>query len=248
MSDNQKLTTKEERFCHEFVKDFNATQAAIRAKYSKATARQIGYENLTKPHIKQRIAELIEAEEMHEGEIKKRFSAIARTDMKDYMVKKLVPYTPKERVGLSEIISRLRREIDFEDDYALRVNLEDDELEGHEARQKYRRRQVIRLELQLEYDPDAYDIVNGETIMKEVAELDMVKIMNDKDKGVIKSIKYTRDGVQIDPYAADVALNTLAKFKGMITDKVQTEVINVPLMTVDPLSNIEDATTDDSTS
>ena len=43
---------KQKKFCDEYLKDRNATQAAIRAGYSKKTARSIGSENLTKPDIK----------------------------------------------------------------------------------------------------------------------------------------------------------------------------------------------------
>ena len=43
-----KLTAKQQRFCDEYLIDLNATQAAIRAGYSKKTARKIGQENLTK--------------------------------------------------------------------------------------------------------------------------------------------------------------------------------------------------------
>lgn len=53
-----KLTDKQELFAREFIKDLNATQAAIRAGYSEKTARAIGCENLTKPDIQLRIAEL----------------------------------------------------------------------------------------------------------------------------------------------------------------------------------------------
>lgn len=45
------MTPKQERFVQEYLKDLNATQAAIRAGYSSATARSIGAENLTKPDI-----------------------------------------------------------------------------------------------------------------------------------------------------------------------------------------------------
>jgi len=45
------LNPKQQSFCREYVKDFNATQSAIRAGYSKKTAKVIGYENLTKPYI-----------------------------------------------------------------------------------------------------------------------------------------------------------------------------------------------------
>lgn len=46
-----KLTEKQKRFCDEYLIDLNATQAAIRAGYSVQTAKETGYENLTKPHI-----------------------------------------------------------------------------------------------------------------------------------------------------------------------------------------------------
>lgn len=52
------LTDKQERFCLEYLIDLNATQAAIRAGYSADTARVIGPENLSKPDIAERIAEM----------------------------------------------------------------------------------------------------------------------------------------------------------------------------------------------
>lgn len=55
---SKKLTDKQERFCIEYVIDFNATQAAIRAGYSENTAGQIGEQNLKKLEIQQRIQEL----------------------------------------------------------------------------------------------------------------------------------------------------------------------------------------------
>lgn len=46
-----KLTLKQRIFVSEYLIDLNATQAAIRAGYSKKTAGQIGDENLKKPQI-----------------------------------------------------------------------------------------------------------------------------------------------------------------------------------------------------
>lgn len=51
------MTPKQERFVEEYLKDLNATQAAIRAGYSKKTAQQIGTENLSKPVIAEAIAD-----------------------------------------------------------------------------------------------------------------------------------------------------------------------------------------------
>ncbi len=47
-----KMTAKQRRFCDEYLFDLNATQAAIRAGYSKKTAYSIANENLTKPELK----------------------------------------------------------------------------------------------------------------------------------------------------------------------------------------------------
>ncbi len=45
------LNERQKRFCVEYLIDFNATQAAIRAGYSKKTAGSIGHENLKKLDI-----------------------------------------------------------------------------------------------------------------------------------------------------------------------------------------------------
>lgn len=50
------LTAKQQRFVDEYLKDLNATQAAIRAGYSEKTARSISNENMTKPDIQAAIA------------------------------------------------------------------------------------------------------------------------------------------------------------------------------------------------
>ncbi|MEE9279161.1 MAG: terminase small subunit [Myxococcota bacterium] len=54
------LNDRQIAFCVEYLKDLNATQAAIRAGYSEKTARVIGPENLSKPAIAERIAKLVE--------------------------------------------------------------------------------------------------------------------------------------------------------------------------------------------
>lgn len=59
--EDSELTDKQERFVVEYVRDFNATRAAIAAGYSVKTAASIGSENLRKPEIRDRIREMIEA-------------------------------------------------------------------------------------------------------------------------------------------------------------------------------------------
>lgn len=52
---------RHEKFCHEYIKDMNATQAAIRTGYSKKTAKMQGSRLMTNDDIKSRVAELRDA-------------------------------------------------------------------------------------------------------------------------------------------------------------------------------------------
>ncbi len=67
----KKLTTKQQKFVDEYIVSGNATQAAIKAGYSKRTARKIGQENLTKPDIKAALNDkMLEIESQKIGDAK----------------------------------------------------------------------------------------------------------------------------------------------------------------------------------
>lgn len=55
-----KLTLKQKAFADYYIQTGNATEAAIKAGYSKKTAAEAGSENLRKPHIKSYIDERLE--------------------------------------------------------------------------------------------------------------------------------------------------------------------------------------------
>ncbi|MEI8390708.1 MAG: terminase small subunit [bacterium] len=55
---SMKLTSKQKRFCEEYVIDLNGTQSAIRAGYSENSAYSIAEENLKKPEIEKYISGL----------------------------------------------------------------------------------------------------------------------------------------------------------------------------------------------
>ena len=86
---SKKLSTKQELFCLEYMKDMNATQAAIRSGYSEKTASEIGYENLRKPHLAEKIQrlknEIIEKEKLDLINRIKINKAIATANVYDYI-------------------------------------------------------------------------------------------------------------------------------------------------------------------
>lgn len=54
------FTDKQRQFCREYLVDLNATQAAIRAGYSKKTARGTAWQLLQKPEIQAEIQRLMD--------------------------------------------------------------------------------------------------------------------------------------------------------------------------------------------
>lgn len=82
-----KMTEKQKAFCDYYIETGNATEAAIKAGYSKKTAKVIGSENLTKPYLKQYIDERlakIEDERIAKGEeVLQYLTRVMRGEEKD---------------------------------------------------------------------------------------------------------------------------------------------------------------------
>src|SRR5690625_3882985 len=85
-----KLTEKQQRFCDYYIETGNATEAAIKAGYSKRTAKEMGHENLTKPHLREYIDERMKEIEskriMGAKEALELLTSIARGEIKDTVV------------------------------------------------------------------------------------------------------------------------------------------------------------------
>lgn len=79
------LTDKQKRFVEEYTIDFNAAQAAARAGYSLDSARFIGYENLTKPYIKEAIDQRVHVLSMSADEAMIRMTNIARGSFRPFL-------------------------------------------------------------------------------------------------------------------------------------------------------------------
>lgn len=82
-----KLTLKQKKFCEEYIKSGNATEAARNAGYRAKSARAIGAENLTKPaiadYIRQRLNELDAKMVADANEILKFYTSVMRGEVKD---------------------------------------------------------------------------------------------------------------------------------------------------------------------
>lgn len=82
-----KLTPKQKAFADYYIESGNAAEAAKRAGYSEKTAKEIGCENLTKPHISAYIAERMGKQDKQRvadaNEVLEFYTAVMRGEVKD---------------------------------------------------------------------------------------------------------------------------------------------------------------------
>lgn len=219
-----------QRFVDEYLVDFNKTRAAIRAGYSAKTARNLGYETYKNPLVKAAIDAKIKELAINAEETTKLIMDIARGNLGDYFVSKKVPYTPKIEVPIGQLIKQLEDDIKFEEEYATYADFRGDkpgvpgrDRRAHAALIIQLQNTVLRYKMELEKDPKATKIVDGKTVLIDRPELDLAKLVADKERGRIKSVTPTEFGLKIELYAADNALMNIAKMQGLYAaDNAQT--------------------------
>ena len=85
----RRLSRKQKLFVDEYLVDFNATQAAIRAGYSTKSARWIASRSLRNPAVRVAIAEAqaprLAALELSAEEVLRELALVARANLLDYM-------------------------------------------------------------------------------------------------------------------------------------------------------------------
>ncbi|EFJ69861.1 terminase small subunit [Lactobacillus paragasseri JV-V03] len=111
-----KLTTKQKKFCDEYIKSGNAKDAAIKAGYSPKTAYSIGNENLNKPELKFYIEEQMKKLESKKTagarEVLEYLSSVMRGEQTESVttakgVYDDVPVSAKDRISAAkEILKR----------------------------------------------------------------------------------------------------------------------------------------------
>jgi phage terminase small subunit len=143
------LTKKRQIFINEYLKSFNATQAAIASGSPKKSAYSVGWALLRNVEV----SEVIE----------KRLQENA--------------------MSANEVLMRL----------------------GQQARAEY----------------SLYIDCNGT--------VNLVKLLNDGKSHLIKSVKETKYGQQIEFYDSQSALNILAKHHGLLTDRIKQETVNLEI-------------------
>jgi phage terminase small subunit len=216
----ENLTPQRRKFVLAYCDTLNGAKAALAAGYSEISARQQAHRLLTNDDIKAAVKSVLGFAGMNVEEIAARWDRLARADLADFYTK--VEYEEKTKVTrpLLERIAELEYERDFEERVAKRQTLDEDEAERHYYRQLRRRNDIIRCQVELEMNPAATYLADGPPIKKYRMEIDLVKAADLGLLDLVKGIAEGRNGVGLTLRDVDAALDNLAKWRGMLVNKV----------------------------
>ena len=113
------MTPRQQKFCDEYLISGNATDAAIKAGYSRKTAKQTGSENLAKPdlraYIDEQLAKIHSAKIADAEEVMKYLTSVMRGEHTEQVLKLVgegvqtvtdIDVSAKERLKAAELISK----------------------------------------------------------------------------------------------------------------------------------------------
>lgn len=229
------LTDKQEAFVREYMVDWNATKAAIRAGYSPDTASQIGYQLLQKTPVSDAIKSLATARAQRLGidsdEMLKMWAAMIAVDVNEISQLRRVccHYCWGEDHGKQYTPSSLesaQKKHDTERAKRLRADENDDIGEFPEyADAWYDRRNPPH-----EGCPECH----GEGI--EVVFFNDTRNLSPAAKLLYSGVKAGRDGIEVLMLSREKAMDNLAKALGMFKDSEPD--INVNVVASDELLKI----------
>ena len=117
-----KLTLKQQRFADEYIICGNATEAAVKAGYSRKTAGVVGSENLKKPNIKsyidQRLEELKSEKVADQQEVLEFLTSVMRGEKTEQTLCSIgelgqqvidIDIGAKDRIKAAELIGKRHR-------------------------------------------------------------------------------------------------------------------------------------------
>lgn len=113
------MTPRQQKFCDEYLISGNATDAAIKAGYSRKTAKQTGSENLAKPdlraYIDEQLAKIHSAKIADAEEVMKYLTSVMRGEHTEQVLKLAgdgiqtitdIEVSAKERIKAAELIGK----------------------------------------------------------------------------------------------------------------------------------------------
>lgn len=217
---NDELTPKQRLFVAEYLKDLNATQAALRAGYSPRTAFRIGAENLQKPAtrlaIDSAIALRVERVEVTTDDVLRELWRIAKADPGEIIEHRRVCCRFCWGLGFKYQRTANERQRDHREHE--RRELAKLVGENSEAVEEFDEQGGVGFDARKEPNldcPECFGEGISEVFVKDT------RLLSPAARALYAGVKTTKDGIEIKLHPKDKALELVGRHIGMFPSKVE---------------------------
>lgn len=246
MSAREQCSDAEIAYCENYIISLCKSTAAIAMGSESVTPWIVGYQVHQRPQVKAYIDELLEQNTSTAKETLKLISDTQKGNLAKYMVPVKKWHTPQVKKGLAQLIEETKLYIQAEEDYCDAKGFTEEKYDEFQEGLELYRDRILRYQIELNYNPDAYRIVDGEAEEIETQELDLNLIVADKERGIIKSFKHTPQGIQVELCDPDTSKEKMAKIHGLYKEDNKQKTTNITILNNDPLNDTtNNGTTED---
>ncbi len=222
------LTSKEQEWVENYFRMGRNATAASRAM-GYAAPEKHGWRMSNNVHVRAVLAERLAGLRIEANEVLYRIEQRATATAEDFLRFEEYEYVPRVRVPLAEAIEKARAELEVE----RRVgNAERDPERAERSKELQRaiQRRIDRMEVELDEDPDATALVDGEPETRERAVFDLAKMRDAGKLHLVKSVTKNNDGSQkVELHDAAKADELLGKHLGLFTERLDLTTGGEPL-------------------
>lgn len=209
------LNARRRKFVAAYLERPNATRAAKLAEYSPDTAHSQGNRLLKNAEVKHALRLGWAEAGASAEEVRARTEEVMRADLADVCRFVEVMERPMTWVPLTQVLAELRAEIEFEEAYAARALMDEDQAEQHTKMVLRKRDEALRHELRLERDPGAKVWAAGPAVVRLEAIPDIAVAHARGLSHLIRKSKPTPAGLSVELYDAQHARELMGKLHGL---------------------------------
>jgi phage terminase small subunit len=220
------LEPRQRKFVRTYIMEPNATKAAVKAGYSEKTARQMGTENLSKPVIKLAIEAGFSEQVMQQQQVLGRTADVAAGTMEDFLSIERVKYTEVQFLEPFEALDMVADAIASAEERL--ESAAGEQLEWWTEEMRRLRRLKRKCDRAINAPPSEKEgptsvAIDLEWKERVVVRLDFEKAREAGKLHLVKKMKETKYGLEIELYDAAAARELLGKHYKLWSDRVSLE-------------------------
>ena len=207
--------TKKEREWVETYFTMGRNHTAVSRSMGYKDPRKHGWRMSTKVHIQEAIAERLAELRIEANDVLYRVDQRAQASAEDFLAFETKQVRPKVWAPVSIAIAEKRFEVEVEREMIARLELTGEDRKAADKDLDRLERQLVRLEIIQEEDPDRHVRIRGPVVEVVEATFSLASMRDAGKLHLVKSVSRTKDGMKVELHDAARADELLAKHLGL---------------------------------